>query len=64
MGFSFEAELRHAEQTINKLIAACNRNDGAVYIGNKDKSGFCAKLTEPICITYFMPIENRRAGDE
>ena len=55
MRFSFEAELRRAEQTINTLIAACQRNGGGVYIGNKDKSGFCEKLTEPICIMYFMP---------
>lgn len=64
MGFSFEAELRHAEQTINRLIAACERNDGAVYIGNKDQSGFCAKLKEPICITYFMPVEDRRVSND
>lgn len=55
MGFSFEAELRKAEQTINTLIAACQRNDGCVYICNKDKSGFCEKLTKPICIVYFVP---------
>lgn len=64
MRFSFEADLRRAEQTINTLIAACQRNDGGVYIGNKDKSGFCAKLTEPICITYFMPHESRRTDDD
>lgn len=58
MGFSFEAELRHAERTINNLIAACERNGGGVYIGNQDKTGFCNKLTEPICITYFMPVES------
>ena len=57
MRFSFEADLRRAEQTINALIAACNRNGGGVYIGNEDKYGFCEKLTEPICITYFMPQE-------
>lgn len=57
MNFSFELELRKAERTINALIAVCNRNSGGVYIGNKDKSGFCAKLTEPICITYFIPVE-------
>lgn len=60
MRFSFEADLRRAEQTINTLIAACQRNDGGVYISNKDKSGFCAKLTEPICITYFMPQEPKK----
>lgn len=67
MGLSFEAELRKAEQTINTLIAACQCNDGGVYIGNKDKTGFCAKLTEPICITYFMPQvpkEKRRMQDD
>lgn len=57
MGLSFEAELRRAEQTINNLIAACSRNGGGVYIVNKDKSGFCAKLSEPVCIMYFMPDE-------
>lgn len=60
MGLSFEADLRRAEQTINALIAACQHNGGGVYIGNKDKTGFCAKLTEPICITYFMPQEPRK----
>lgn len=55
MNLRFESELRKAEQTINALIAACNRNDGGVYISNKDKTGFCAKLSEPICITYFVP---------
>ncbi len=55
MILSFEAELRKSEQTINNLIDACRRNGGGVYIGNKDKSGFCAKLTEPIYIMYFMP---------
>lgn len=64
MRFSFEADLRRAEQTINTLIAACQRNGGSVYIGNKDKSGFCAKLTEPICITYFVPQEPRRTDDD
>ena len=59
MGFSFEAELGKAEQTINTLIAACQRNGGGVYIVNKDKSGFCEKLTEPICLIYFMPQEPR-----
>ncbi len=55
MNFSFEAELRHAERTINNLIAACKRNGGGVYIGNKDKTGFCEKLVEPISIIYWMP---------
>lgn len=56
MGMSFEAELRKAERTINTLIAACARNGGRVYIGNKDNSGFCEKLKEPIAITYWMPM--------
>jgi hypothetical protein len=60
MGFSFEADLRKAEQTINTLIAACNRSGGGVYIGSKDGSGFCAKLTAPISITYW--IEHQQEG--
>lgn len=61
MGLAFEVELRRAEQTINRLIAACSRNGGGVYIGNKDGSGFCEKLTEPISITYWLP---KKEGDE
>ena len=53
MNFSFEAELRHAEQTINRLIEAINRRGGAVYIAAKDGTGFSAKLDKPIAITYF-----------
>ena len=63
MGLSFEAELRKAEATINALIAACKRNDGAVYIGNRDKTGFCAELAEPICITYFYEQKPKRDWD-
>lgn len=63
MGLSFEADLRRAEQVINNLIAACKRNGGAVFIGNKDKTGFCAKLEEPICITYFHEISKREGAD-
>lgn len=55
MGFSFEAELRNAERTINNLIAACLMNGGGVYIGIRDKTGFCEKLTEPISIYYWIP---------
>lgn len=54
MGFSFEAELRKAERTINELIITCKLNGGGVYIGNKDGSGFCGTLTEPISITYWI----------
>ena len=57
MGFSFEARLRDAEKTINALIAAINREGGSVYISELDESGFAAKLTRPINITYWVPIE-------
>ena len=57
MGFSFEAELRKAENTINKLIESINREGGSVYISELDESGFAAKLTRSINITYWIPIE-------
>lgn len=53
MSMSFEAELRRAEQTINRLIEAINRQGGAVYITAEDGTGFSAKLDKPIAITYF-----------
>lgn len=57
MGFSFEAKLREAEQTINTLIEAIKREGGSVYICEQDESGFSAKLTRPVSITYWVPIE-------
>lgn len=57
MNMSFEAELRRAEQTINRLIEAINRQDGAVYITSEDGKGFSAKLDKPIAITYFYMTE-------
>ena len=62
MGFSFEARLREAEQTINTLINAVNRESGGVYISELDNSGFCSKLTRPIKITYWMPV--KQGGNE
>lgn len=57
MGLSFEARLRDAERTINDLIATINREGGSVYISELDGTGFDAKLTKPISITYWIPIE-------
>ena len=59
MSFSFEAELRKAEQTINKLIEVINREGGSVYMCERDESGFDAKLTRPISITYWIPMEQK-----
>lgn len=59
MGLSFEARLREAERTINTLINAINREGGGVYISELDDSGFCNKLTRPIKITYWLPVEKR-----
>lgn len=63
MGFSFEEELRKAERTINNLIVAINREGGNVYICEQDESGLSAKLTRPISITYWVPIESRSNED-
>lgn len=59
MGLSFEAKLREAEQTINTLVKAINREGGSVYISELDESGFCDKLTRPIKITYWVPVKQR-----
>lgn len=59
MNFSFEAELRKAEATINRLIAECNRIGGGVYLEGQ----VSAKLTEPISIAYYTPIERAPKED-
>ena len=61
MGLYFEAKLREAEQTINTLISESERKGGGVYVCDRDdaSSGFNCKLTKPISIIYWMPIEQR-----
>lgn len=55
MGWGFELEIRKAEQTINHLIEAIQREGGAVYIQEHDSIA-SLKLTQPIGISYFIPI--------
>ena len=58
MGWGFELELRKAEQAINHLIEAVQREGGAVYIQEHDSIA-SLKLTQPIGISYFVPIRRR-----
>lgn len=62
MGFSFEAKLRDAERTINTLIESIQREGGSVYICDRDHdelTGFDLKLTRPISIVYWVPVEQK-----
>jgi hypothetical protein len=63
MGLYFEAKLREAEMTINALINTIQREGGGVFISELDESGFCAKLTRPIKITYWTPVRQKENDD-
>ena len=58
MGWGFELELRKAEQAINRLVEAVQREGGAVYLREQDSIA-CMKLTRPIGINYFVPVHRR-----
>lgn len=62
MGFSFEKELQHSINRINRLIEEINRAGGQVHLCLRDYKDFSIHLKEPINIVYFRPISIERTG--
>lgn len=61
MSFSFDREVRQAVRTINRLIEMSNESGGSVHLLRQDDKEFSIKLTSPIDIISFAPIEKSNA---
>lgn len=58
MSFSFDRDIQHAIDTINRLIISTNSNGGKVYITRADDKEFSIELKHPIDIFSYIPMIN------
>lgn len=61
MSFSFDREVRQAVRTINRLIEMSNESGGSIHLVRHDDKEFSIKLTHPIDIISWTPMERSNA---